>query len=926
MTNNYRRYCLAEIIDELKLLDSTELEEMGNVILEEICQKSLLLRGHTVEGESVGYTLDSYSVDAKIVGEYSRQKNYFDKGNNFKKIIGDIRHSIALAPQVKTIYLLSNQLMGPSAGMSLAKLCHRLDTFFNRRVEIYDARRIAEYIVDNLFMKDLVVEKLVEYLPLLNKLRDMQTITNALPSVEKNYISRASEEAKIIEKLYQANHLLVAGISGIGKTNIVITVCHRIKQDYDIIVWLDGKDVSIDNLKAVSISRLGISQNLIGLLGMHKTLVVIDSLENDAANIIRVLTRECKDGSKVLVTTQMADASVNLHTIEFMTKEQSRNILNHSLTIECPINIFDKIIESVGGHPLVLSLINASISLGEQTWRDVEEDIRHLPQYEDNKSKKICDRIIEKHITTIGRELSAIKWLGTSVIDRGILKSMIGKVGIAKLEKRSLTTMHISNGIKIHDIVFNSISQVNIDFNDFSKEFVDFFKYHVEQKNSIFFKALYTHKAKIISMLHEKTELGIMLYCYLHIINLGELSDNIISRIKYERFFAPDYVYCQEDYFAIISLVELFEVERRELNFRRSEYPNELGDDRVKKMRECINITCIPEDVKIEIKHHLGKFYIQVLKNEEEAIACFYESLKNSKTEFAARLQLSRLIKKKDIEESKRYLREILDAYKMDRNLISPTTVLGAFEDLRAREYEELRAQYLNESGLLEDALFSNYHESFDQPFRVLANLAGHLNYKYPERVKAIIQQMPIPSEESINPKWAFVAGELYKELGKSFIWDGRGNISQTISACNQAGVYYSKVTKRVAYQDVKIAENFILLSNEKEANRILMQVPEEKREAFWYYRHAQALALNDSSITGALDAINAALDKLQQSYFESAFRREKAKILRKLGDPSFADEYKSAYQLADTDKFKGDILKECTEAGVAIDVVSLKQ
>ena len=918
MTNNYRRYCLTEIINELNSLDSTEVEEMGHIILEDICQKSLLLRGHTVEGESVGYTLDSYSRDAKIVGEYSRQKNYFEKGAKFKKIIGDIRHSITLAPQVEKIYLFSNQTMGPSVGMSLAKLCNRMERFVNRSVEIYDARSIAEYIVDNLFIKEIVVNKIEEYLPLLRKLRDMQTITNALPAVERNYISRTNEEERIINKLSEANYLLVTGISGIGKTSSLISVCHSIKQDYDIIVWLDGKDVNIDNLNSVSISRLGINQNLIGLLRMHKTLVVIDSLENDTANIIRVLAEACREGSKVLATAQIADASVNLCTVEFMTNDESKSILNHCLTIECPQNTFNKIIESVGGHPLVLSLINASIGLEEQTWLDVEEDIRHLPQYEDNKSRKICDRIIEKHIATIGRELSAIKWLNTSIIDRGVLKSMVGKAGIVKLEKRSLTMMHITNGIKIHDIVFNSISHGNIDGNDFSNEFFEFFKCHVEQKNSIFFKALYTHKEKIISILNEKPELGIMLYCYLHMIQLGELNEELISQIKYDNFLSPGYVYKPDDYYAIISLVELFEVERRERNFINGKYPTELGEDRLRKIKACSEIAGIPENVKIEIIHHLGKFYKQALDNKEEAIACFNEALKNPKTEFAAQLQLSRLMRKSDIEESKEYLRNIFDAYKTDKNLISPTTVLGAFEDLKVREYEDLRVQYLYETSLLEDALFLNYHENFDQPFRVVASLSRHLTYKYPERIKAIIQQMPIPSEESISSELAFVAGELYKEFGKSFIWDGSENISKTFSACDQASAYYSKVTRRVAYQDIKIAENYILLSKEKEANEILMQVPEEKREAFWYYRHAQALALDNFFINDALLAINLALDKLQDSRFKSAFRYEKAKILRKIGDPSSVDEYKAAYQLADTDKFKEDILNECTQVGIS--------
>ncbi|WP_312561454.1 hypothetical protein [Anaerospora sp.] len=917
MNNNYRRYCLKEIIGELNLLDSTELEAMGHIILEDICQKNLLLRGHTVEGESVGYTLDSYSGNAEIVGEYSRQKNYFDKGSKFKKIMSDIKHSIFLAPQVKIIYLISNQIMSPSAGMSLTRLCYLIEKYSNRYVEIYDARRIAEYIVDHLFIKERVIQKIVDFLPLLSKLRDMQTITNALPSNEKSYIKRKEEESEVINRLSDSNHLLIAGISGIGKTSLVINICHNIKQDYDVIVWLDGKEVNIDNLKSVSISRLGINQNLVGLLGMHKTLIVIDSLENDAANIINTLTLECKVGSKVLATTQIEDNSINCYTIKFMSKGQSKNILNKNLDVECPVRIFDKIIQYVGGHPLILSLINASISLGEQTWEDVEEELCHLPQYEDNNSKRICDRIIEKHKNSIGFELSAIKWLDTSIIDYGVLKKMIGKVGISKLSKRSLTTTHTTNGIKIHDIVFNSITQVNIEYNDFTNKLIEYFEEHVERKNSIFFKALYTHKMKITEILYKKPKLGIILYCYLHIINLGELDEQLISKISYNNFLDAGYIYCPHDYFALISLIELIEVERREFKYAGKAYPQILAEDRINQMILCTNIVDLPEDIKIEITHHLGKFYKQALNDENNAIACFNEALKNPKTEFAARLQLSRIIKKANITEAKKYIREILDTYKIDQDLISPTTVLGAFEELRMKEYNDLKDEYLYNTSLLEDALFSNYHESFDQPFRVLANLSGHLTYRYPERVKAIIQQMPIPSEESINPQWTFVAGELYKELGKSSIWDASGESSQAINACNQARAYYSKVKKPTTYQCVKIAENFILLSNGKEAIKILLQVKKEDRDPFWYYRYAQALELDDSTIVEALKAIDMALDMLSLSNYESSFRREKAKILRKIGNSDFIEEYKTAYQLADTHKFKSDIVKECAEIGI---------
>jgi hypothetical protein len=317
----------------------------------------------------------------------------------------------------------------------------------------------------------------------------------------------------------------------------------------------------------------------------------------------------------------------------------------------------------------------------------------------------------------------------------------------------------------------------------------------------------------------------------------------------------------------------------------------------------------------------LGKFYKQALNDEENAERCFILALGNPKTEFAARLQLARLYRKSNVKESEMHIRKVLDTFKVDRSIISPTTTLGAFEDLRSKEYRSWINEYINEPGLLEDALFSSFHENFDQPFRVLANLAGYITYTQPERFREIMQQMPIPSEESISLKLAFVAGELYKGLGKSYIWEGTDFKEKIESALRQAAAYYSKVTRSNPYQDVHIAENFILLNDGIGANRVLLNVPNEQRDAFWYYRYAQALEIVGVNYNDALVAIDAALKKIEEmklSKYESAFRREKAIILRKM-DAQCTAEYQRAYDLADTKKFKEEIRKECEENGIQI-------
>ncbi|CVK21332.1 NB-ARC domain-containing protein [Sporomusa sphaeroides] len=908
MNPNYRKYCLAEICDEFSNLDGTELEIVGHIILEDMCGQQLQMRGHNIQGKSVGYTLDSYNNLARIVGEYSTEKGYFE--GKFNKIRNDIRHAIKLAPQVQVIHLFSNQSKGPSAGMALAKLCNRIQKFTNRSVIIYDVRDVAEYLLDHLFMKEIVIEKIVDYFPLLRKLLDTHSITNAVPSIDKGYIARTSDETDIINKMDNGNHLLVSGISGIGKTSLVISVCHRIKEQFDLIVWLDGADVHCHNLRSVLISRLGVNQNLLGLLNTHKTLVIIDGLEKDTVSIIQALAEKCKAGSKVLVTSQLEDAGVDCHVINSMNEDESYNLLNKDLNEQCPRDIFCKIYSNVGGHPLLLSLINASVYLNELSWKDVDNEIDYLTEYEDYRCNRICDRVIGRHIDAVSIELSAIRWLNTQTIDFGVLKSLIKQIGINKLKKRCLLTLHSNKGIKVHDIVYSSIMRADIEDRDFIEQFRTFFEAHVEQKSPAFFKGLYTHKAKIMELLNGNPELGILLYCYLHIVGYGELDVDLISKIDYRRLLANDYEYTEVDYYSLISLVELFEVERRDYRARSGEFPSELAEGTVEKLIQCINIKKLPGDVIIQVKHHLGKFYLQALHNSKAAKEYFNESLQNPKTEFAARLQLARIYKKEDIETSKTYLKQIFESFKLDNNSVSPTTILGAFEDLRSKEYSDLRDTYLDDSDLLETALFLSCNESFDQPFRVLANLSGHLTYKYPERTKAIIREMPIPSEENVG-RWAFVAGELYKEMGKCYLWDESPDEALARSTFSQAKAYYAKIEDRCnPFEGIKIAENYILLNEGDNAIRILIQFSEEKRDSFWYYRFAQALSLIAKE-NEALEAINTALGKLKLMQYESTFRREKAKILEKLDNMNFITEYQLAWRLAEIEKYKKQMERE---------------
>ena len=107
------------------------------------------------------------------------------------------------------------------------------------------------------------------------------------------------------------------------------------------------------------------------------------------------------------------------------------------------------------------------------------------------------------------------------------------------------------------------------------------------------------------------------------------------------------------------------------------------------------------------------------------------------------------------------------------------------------------------------------------------------------------------------------------------------------------------------------IAENYCLAGDRKNALDTLHQVNEAQREAFWHYRYSQALLLPEGEIEAALEAVEKAISMQHDSRFDSAFYRHKGQILNAQGDARYITYMKLAWQKADTEKFKEQILQE---------------
>jgi len=86
-----RRQAVNKIIADVKGLTAEELENVGHGLISILENQNLIHRGLNKKGKPVGYTVDSFSDNRQIVGEYSTDSKYFDA--SFKKLKEDVDHA-----------------------------------------------------------------------------------------------------------------------------------------------------------------------------------------------------------------------------------------------------------------------------------------------------------------------------------------------------------------------------------------------------------------------------------------------------------------------------------------------------------------------------------------------------------------------------------------------------------------------------------------------------------------------------------------------------------------------------------------------------------------------------------------------------------------------------------------------------------------
>ena len=438
-----------KLIDEIENLNATNLELIGNIFLENHTGKTFIHHGTNRYGRPVGHTVDSLSTDSKYIAEYSTEKDYFSGKTSFHKIENDIEHAKSFigAGDLIKIFLICSQ----SEPTSFRENFNETNLFkYNQNdIEIWGAEDLADKIFDISISNTSFKNKISNYLPNFYKEIESYADYGDTPyELDENYIQNQEFINDLDSKLIREKICVITGISGSGKTQLVMDFFQQKKDDYDDYIWFDGGELTEDsNLRDVKKERLGQPTNLIGSFCARKTLLVIDNLN---FKVTSHFFEDCKKGfdlgSSIIITSQI-QSDINNYVMPDYSSDYLLNMLGSSSDLA---KAFIKKITL----PVVLTTIKTS---SHNNIDEIEILIKEILEDPSSATDISARNVLKRVLNKLEDKDALLKLCNTGIKkwDICLLKKYIKLQKYKNLETLSLIRINsISKVVQIHDFIF----------------------------------------------------------------------------------------------------------------------------------------------------------------------------------------------------------------------------------------------------------------------------------------------------------------------------------------------------------------------------------------------------------------------------------------------------------------------------------------
>jgi tetratricopeptide (TPR) repeat protein len=709
---------------------------------------------------------------------------------------------------------------------------------------------------------------------------------NNIPKfTSRKYFERDIED-DIIKELLNKKILQIFGISGLGKTEVVKSICSKISNDFESSIWIDGSNSNSFNFESAHISKFNSNINLKNLFENHKIILILDNFNENLNELKQQFDEYNKKDSVCLITSVQENLPKNAYSLNYLSDEISKNILSE--TENKPSDaIANDIIKYIDGYPLLLNIIRDNVENEDDTWEVILEDIKNIVKIDDpEKNKKISIRILEKQLISIEDDIKWIFLLKSRFLSKEFLKFCIEKTGIKRLMKRSIISNTESSFYTIHQILLDSIMDIlkhKVSIEDAYPKLDEFLIIENENKSVGYFNFLFTHGDFIEN-----------------IYGTLDNSDSLKKQILYSKIQArneSDEVYFLEEIknftlannlkIDILLVVEEIEIElyQAKKDFQKSDNEKyiEICKEKI-NLLEKLSSNCNIENIDLYLNHHLGKIYSRI-KEYPKALELFEKVIQKDSNADYAQLQIARILswdKENDNSDKlKKIFNEILTkSNKWEKQSLS--VLLAIYDILSKYNMSKYRKEYIDDN--IDDfvnRLFYSLTFGFEQPFQLLSSLSYHLSYNQKDIYFYICENLPLPStiDTNENIKFAFATIQVayYKNLKYSTDSDKNAKMQK---AFKYAETYYKSIDLE-DYQRGKFVDLYIESQKFDEALSEIKKY-KQKDDAFYFQKLCKVYR-GLTQYDNALQTIEKAIELLQDGKninYLSATLNDKAETL----------------------------------------------
>lgn len=887
-----KRALIKKVVDDLICLNGTEFEYFCKPIFEIIVGEESIHKGSNLFAKPISRTVDFSTNNFEIVGQCGTDNDYFDVfGKEFEELIElklentkpvkDIKSALKNSSQCSKIILFANQEAKGGRLDSVNKVIRHIG--IKQEVVVLDSECIATIVAENIVNQRFIFS-IIDYLPTASQIYSAISMQNDLPPLPHDFVVR-EDEKYIIEAIKQSNVSVVHGVSGIGKSKIVLGVAHKLKAEFDSIIWVNLSENKSFNFKSVKVGDFDNNLNLANLCSTYKTLVILDNFFGNVSDIKSEFESFARDESRVIITSleKIADKKICFHLSE-MTNSEAKEVIEKRINIDS--KYIDEIVEHIGGHPLCLELVCQIIREENYNNHEIHNFLEEISQITEEivqgKSQTISDLVIGKYARKFRREFSLISLLGAEQVSNYIFNKILGARAIRNLEKVSLIVRSGVNYSSIHSIVLLSIKNLfdsATEIHDLKKELCEVLWVENEYKKSGYYSFCVMHNDLLNKLYrddlcdkHRKS----LLYAIIQTTDNLVFKSELIAEVE-------GFDLSNNNFEDILLLIESIELKLISIDRKLHEEKYQLeSDEMIQKLNKINSALADGSNIKLLVEHHIAKIYFwkgDVVTSRN----LFIELLSKFPDSEQCMLQLARIYDNEKLyDEVEKYVDKVLGNISPDQ---SYSVILSFYDLISNSKYKACREKYIQNrvEDFVADISFT-LRSSFDHPYRVLSSLSGYLGYNLPEAFESLSSNLPAPDNANKNTKLMMAYADIQMALYRLYKYSNDENKElKLVETSKLAEQYYIDSQPSNDYENLKVAKFFIEIGRYGQADIYLDKI--EKKDPFFYQSTAKQLrGMGDDK--GAIIAIDKSIEGAKRgdcrAWFLPSFLNDKAEILIK--------------------------------------------